>query len=138
MRFRDQEPEQAELNLTPLIDVVFLLLIFFMVSTTFQKESEIKISLPQAATDKQPLASDKIEVLVNADGSMHVGGLELVNSQLATVRQALQKAANGRRDIPLVIRADKGTPYQAIVTVMDAGSQIGLLRISLPTLRVQE
>lgn len=138
MRFRDQEPEQAELNLTPLIDVVFLLLIFFMVSTTFQKESEIKISLPQAATDKQPIASDKIEVMVNAQGQMHVGGRELVNGQLATVRQALQQAANGRRDIPLVIRADKGTPYQSIVTVMDAGSQIGLLRISLPTLRVQE
>lgn len=138
MRFREQEPEQAELNLTPLIDVVFLLLIFFMVSTTFQKESEIKISLPQAATDKQPLATDKIEVMVNATGTMHVGGRELVNSQLSTVRQALQKAANGRRDIPLVIRADKGTPYQSIVTVMDAGSQIGLLRISLPTLRVQE
>ena len=138
MKFREQEPEQAELNLTPLIDVVFLLLIFFMVSTTFQKESEIKISLPQAATDKQPLATDKIEVMVNATGTMHVGGRELVNSQLSTVRQALQKAANGRRDIPLVIRADKGTPYQAIVTVMDAGSQIGLLRISLPTLRVQE
>ena len=138
MKFREQEPEQAELNLTPLIDVVFLLLIFFMVSTTFQKESEIKISLPQAATDKQPLAMDKIEVMVNATGTMHVGGRELVNSQLSTVRQALQKAANGRRDIPLVIRADKGTPYQAIVTVMDAGSQIGLLRISLPTLRVQE
>ncbi len=138
MKFREQEPEQTELNLTPLIDVVFLLLIFFMVSTTFQKESEIKIRLPQAATDKQPIAADSIEVMVNAAGIMHVGGRELVNSQLVTVRQALQQAANGRRDIPLVIRADKGTPYQSIVTVMDAGSQIGLLRISLPTLRVQE
>lgn len=109
-----------------------------MVSTTFQKESEIKIRLPQAATDKDPVPSDKVEVVVNTNGQIHVGGRELVNSQLVTVRQALKKAANGRRDIPLVIRADKGTPYQSIVTVMDAGSQIGLLRISLPTLRVQE
>ncbi len=138
MKFRESEPEQTELNLTPLIDVVFLLLIFFMVSTTFQKESELKIQLPQAATDKPPIDADKIEVMVDATGKTHVGGRELVNSSLATVRQALQKAANGRRDIPLIIRADKGTPYQAIVTVMDAGSQIGLLRMSLPTLRVQE
>lgn len=138
MKFSNQEPEPLELNLTPLIDVVFLLLIFFMVSTTFQKESEIKISLPQAATDKQPVATDKIEVMINGAGKMHVGGHELANSQIATVRQALKKAANGRRDIPLVIRADKNSPYQSIVTVMDAGSQIGLLRISLPTLRVQE
>jgi len=96
------------------------------------------ISLPQAATDKQPISADSIEVLINAAGKTHVAGRELVNSQLSTVRNALSQVSNGRRDIPLVIRADKGTPYQSIVTVMDAGSQIGLLRISLPTLRVEE
>ncbi len=124
----------VELNLTPLIDVVFLLLIFFMVSTTFQKESQIKLQLPEASASQAP-EEQRIEVLINAQSELHVNGQKLINSELETVRSALQKVLDGRRDVPLVIRADRGTPYQAVVTAMDAGSQLGLLRISLPTLR---
>ncbi len=134
MKFRQQSAAPVELNLTPLIDVVFLLLIFFMVSTTFQKESQIKLQLPQASADQAP-EEQRIEVVINAQAELHINGQKLLNSELETVRAGLQKVLAGRRDVPLVIRADRGTPYQAVVTAMDAGSQLGLLRISLPTLR---
>ncbi|MEM6986557.1 MAG: biopolymer transporter ExbD [Pseudomonadota bacterium] len=134
MKFRQHTNAAVELNLTPLIDVVFLLLIFFMVSTTFQKESQIKLQLPEASSEQTP-EDARIEVLINAEGDVQINGQKLINTQLETVRSALQKVLAGRRDVPLVIRADRGTPYQAVVTAMDAGSQLGLTRISLPTLR---
>lgn len=134
MKFRQQNTAAVELNLTPLIDVVFLLLIFFMVSTTFQKESQIKLQLPEASRDQAP-EDTRIEVLINARGDVLINGQKLINNSLETVRSGLQKVLAGRRDLPLVIRADRGTPYQAVVTTMDAGSQLGLTRISLPTLR---
>lgn len=134
MKFKQESQIAADLNLTPLIDVVFLLLIFFMVSTTFQRESQIKLQLPEASAE-QASEDARIEVLINARGELHINGQKLINMQLETVRAALQKVLAGRRDVPLVIRADRGSPYQAVITALDAGSQLGLTRISLPTLR---
>jgi len=133
LKFKRQHREELELNLTPLIDVVFLLLIFFMVSTTFQKESEISLQLPRASEAASPSEVDNIEVVINAAGRFYVNDQELVKSDAESLQAALYKLIDGNRDIPLTIRADAQTPHQAVVTAMDAAGQLGMLRMSIAT-----
>jgi len=135
MKFQRAPKEELELNLTPLIDVVFLLLIFFMVSTTFQKESEISLQLPQATESESAIATDRIEVVINAAGRYFIDDQEVVKSDLISLQNALYKVSNGKRDIPLTIRADAQVPHQAVVTAMDAAGQLGMLRITIATSR---
>jgi len=133
MKFRRRAREELELNLTPLIDVVFLLLIFFMVSTTFQKESEISLQLPKSSDEPVEVATEQYEVVVNAAGKFFINDTELVNTDIETLRQALFDLTGGQRDIPITIRADAQTPHQAVVTAMDAAAQLGLSRMSIAT-----
>lgn len=133
MNFRSAAPEESELNITPLIDVVFLLLIFFMVSTTFQKETELKLQLPQATDSEQPLPDRTIEVVVNASGQYFLNGLEVTESSPAAVRRGLARLSRGQKDVPLVIKADARATHQAVVTAMDAAAQLGMVRISIAT-----
>jgi len=133
VKFKRKPREDLELNLTPLIDVVFLLLIFFMVSTTFQKESEISLQLPKASDTAEETKTDSIELVINAAGRFYVNDQELVKSDALSVQTALHKLTEGNRDIPLTIRADAQTPHQAVVTAMDAAGQLGMLRMSIAT-----
>lgn len=135
MNFRPRQPESVDINLTPLIDVVFLLLIFFMVTTTFNRSSELKISLPAASQSAEEQQVEKIELVIDAGGRYFIDGRELVNTQLETVMAALQKHAGDRRDIPLIIRADANTPHQSVVTAMDAAAKLGMSRLSIATTR---
>ncbi|ASJ75009.1 ExbD/TolR family protein [Granulosicoccus antarcticus] len=135
MKFKREPREELELNLTPLIDVVFLLLIFFMVSTTFQKESEISLQLPRASDTETESSQDRIEIVINAAGHYFINDQELVNSDVATVQNALYKISGGKRDIPLTIRADAQAPHQSVVTAMDAAGQLGMLKMSIATSR---
>lgn len=138
MKFKRQPREELELNLTPLIDVVFLLLIFFMVSTTFQKESEISLQLPKASDSATDTNTDSIEVVINATGRYYVNDQELVKSDAESLQAALYSLIDGNRDIPLTIRADAQTPHQAVVTAMDAAGQLGMLRMSIATTQTTE
>jgi biopolymer transport protein ExbD len=138
MKFHREPTEDLELNLTPLIDVVFLLLIFFMVSTTFQKESEISLQLPTATQKPVDASDDRIEVVINAAGHFYVNDQELVQSDFPSLQTALRKISNGNHDIPLTIRADAQTPHQAVVIAMDAAAQLGMLRMSIATSHRQE
>ena len=133
MNFRPQPAQELELNITPLIDVVFLLLIFFMVSTTFQKETELKVQLPEAAATQPPEQLQTIEIVINKNGSYFLDGRELVNNNLVTLRTALAKRASGQKDTPLVIRADARTPHQSVITAMDAARQLGMVKLSIAT-----
>lgn len=133
MKFQKRQREDLELNLTPLIDVVFLLLIFFMVSTTFQKESELSVQLPKATQEPVPAAPETLEIVINAAGQFYVNDRELVKSDVRSLQSALSKLSNGRRDIPLTIRADAQTPHQAFVVAMDAAAQLGMLKLSIAT-----
>ena len=135
MKFKRSHREELELNLTPLIDVVFLLLIFFMVSTTFQKESEISLQLPRASDNPDAVASDKIEVVINAAGKFYVNDQELLKHDVVSLQSALSEVSGGDREIPLSIRADAQTPHQAVVTAMDAAAKLGMLRMSIATSR---
>ena len=133
MNLRPQRREDPEINLTPLIDVVFLMLIFFVVSTTFVRESSLKITLPEASPPVQQAATEVLELVIDAEGDYFIGGKPLVNRQLDTVRRALEQSAGGSQQRPLVIRADARTPHQAVVTAMDAAGRAGLTRLSIAT-----
>jgi len=135
LRHRRDEPE---LNLTPLIDVVLLLLIFFMVSTTFIDESRIELQLPQASAE--PVAAqrkDPIEVTVTASGEYRVNGQTLINNSPETLSNAVAGVAGTSRDIPITLRADARATHQAVVTAMDVLGRLGFRAISIATVNEQ-
>lgn len=137
MNLRRSRAEEPDVNLTPLIDVVFILLIFFMVSTTFQKESEIKIELPEATADPVEQQDEILELVIDADGHYFIGEQQVVNTELETLKIAIQKFLGERSGIPVTIRADRRTPYESVVRAMDATSQLGLVQMSLATSQPQ-
>jgi biopolymer transport protein ExbD len=125
--------EEPDVNLTPLIDVVFLLLIFFMVSTTFNKQSEISIQLPQAAGEKQQDKRVVIEVSIDAEGRYYVNKQQLINTQLDTLKRAMQTQAGNEKEPKLIISADRRTPHGAVVRAMDAARQLGFVHLTFAT-----
>lgn len=133
MNIRPNKKEELDVNVTPLIDVVFLLLIFFMVSTTFERESEIEVTLPEASAERKVTEKKAIEVTVNAQGTFFVDGQRVVNTQIETLKQAMLKIAAGREDPPIIINADKSAQVQSMVTIMDAARQLGFVHISFAT-----
>ena len=133
MNLRPAPKESADINLTPLIDVVFLLLIFFMVSTTFNRESELSIELPAASAEAQARRPDSIEVAIDVTGRYYVNGRQLLNTQSKTLRRALTTAAGENATPPIIISADAKTPHQAVVQVMDAARALGFVRLTFAT-----
>jgi biopolymer transport protein ExbD len=133
VNFKRQSKELVEVNLTPLIDVVFLLLIFFMVSTTFTKENHLSIDLPQASAEQQPVATNRLEIIITASGNYSINGKTLINSKLDTLKRGLVKAAAGEKGLPVTITADANTPHQAVVRAMDASGQAGFVNLSITT-----
>lgn len=130
--------DEPEVNLTPLIDVVFLLLIFFMVSTTFEHQSRIQIELPEATASPEEIEEESIEIVIDAQGRYFIGEEQVVNTELKTLKSALSKVVGDRGTVPVTIRADASTPHQAVITALDATSQLGLTQISLATSRIEE
>jgi biopolymer transport protein ExbD len=131
MNLRPNRKESPELNLTPLIDVVFLLLIFFMVSTTFDKESRIKIELPQAATQDERDKQDRVlDITIDSSGRFYVNQSEVINTELDTLMRAIGKAVKERRDLPVIISADANSPHHAVIKAMDAASQLGFVNMT--------
>ncbi|MDE0790335.1 MAG: biopolymer transporter ExbD [Woeseiaceae bacterium] len=125
---------QPEVNLTSLIDVVFLLLIFFMVSTSFVKQSQINISLPQADSStvvEEP--PEQIDIMITVTGTYLVNGRELINNRPETIRNALQKVSTGRNNISMIISADANAKHQHVVTAMDVAGRLGFTHISIAT-----
>jgi len=134
LNLKPERRDDIDLNLTPLIDVVFLLLIFFMVSTTFEKTAKLKIDLPEASAQATPQVDKKIVIGIDVKGRYYINDRQLVNTQLKTLKMALLKFAGDNKNIPIVLRADAKTPHQSVVTAMDAASQVGLTRLSISTL----
>ena len=135
MNFRSSNIEEdANINLTPLIDVVFLLLIFFMVSTTFDTTSQLKINLPEASQEKTSLPPQKLNLLINAEGNFFINSRELTNNRSATLKAALERAMAGSK-LPIVIQSDADSPVQSLVTAMDVVGQLGLSQVSIATTR---
>jgi biopolymer transport protein ExbD len=130
MNLRPSPRKSPEVDVTPLIDVVFLLLIFFMVSTTFERESQIMIELPEAAGQEVEHKKDELDITINIAGTFFVNQREVVNTEIETLKQAIRKAVGERRDLPVIINADARTPHQSVMTAMDAASQLGLMKMT--------
>ena len=125
---------QPEVNLTSLIDVVLLLLIFFMVSTSFVKQSQIAIRLPEAdsaAIFEEP--PQKIDIMITATGTYLINNRELINNRPETIRNALRKVSAGNTRLPLTISADANAKHQHVVTAMDVAGRLGFTQISIAT-----
>lgn len=133
MKFKRQVQAEDSINLTPLIDVVFLLLIFFMVSTTFTKETHLSVDLPEASGAPVTESDQNLDILIAADGSYSINGKVLINSKLDTLKAALSQVAEGNFKRPMTITADAKTPHQAVVTAMDAAGQLGFVHLSITT-----
>ena len=125
---------QPEVNLTSLIDVVLLLLIFFMVSTSFVKQSQISIQLPETDSDAPAVdAADGLEIMITESGTYLVNGRELVNSRPETLRNALQRLSGGNTELPLTISADANARHQYVVTAMDVAGRMGFAKLNFAT-----
>jgi len=137
--FQRRRREDAGVDLTPLIDVVFLLLIFFMVSTTFIRETQLKIDLPEASGELQEVEEDVVEITVDRLGDYAVNDRLLVNSDAATLIRALDEVLSQREsDVRVIITADANATHQAVVRAMDAAGKVGLSRISITTKQPSE
>jgi biopolymer transport protein ExbD len=138
VNLRTRPREEPEVNLTSLIDVVLLLLVFFMVSTSFLKATEIRLQLPQAEAVPREEPPAEIEIIVSAAGDYFVDGRELVNRRPETLQRAIEQAAGEQRDLPVTIRADGRASHQAVVTAMDTVGRLGFSRILIATVSEPE
>ncbi len=120
--------------MTSLIDVVLLLLIFFMVSTSFVKQSQISIRLPDAESKSiVEEIPEQLEIMITEQGTYLINGRELINSRPETIRNALQKVSGGNTKLPLTISADANARHQHVVTAMDVAGKLGFVKISIAT-----
>ncbi|KJZ35845.1 biopolymer transporter ExbD [Pseudomonas fluorescens] len=135
MKFRRKQRENVDINLVSLIDVVFVLLLFFVVTTTFTRETQLRVELPEAvsgspAEDQQV---KQLDITINAEGVISVNNHVLLKSDLVTLMEALQKESNGDTNLPLSISADGKTQHQSVITAMDAAGKLGFSHLRMTT-----
>lgn len=136
MNLRPQRQQRVEINLTPLIDVVFLLLIFFMVSTTFKDEARLRVRLPEVQGEDVPAQEpEQIRIIIDRSGTYFIDDQRVVDRRALTLIRALRGALGERKDLPVLIQADADTPHQAVMTALDAASELGLVRIGFSASR---
>ncbi|MBI5041261.1 MAG: biopolymer transporter ExbD [Gammaproteobacteria bacterium] len=133
MNLRPARRDDVDINVTSLIDVVLLLLIFFMVSTTFTREAQLQVDLPKATAEPGEAPKKVLEITININGDFFIDDKQVVNAKPETLRRAIVQSIGDQRDLPVVLRADARTPYQAVVTAMDVTGQLGLTQLSLAT-----
>ena len=133
MKFGSHRREEVSVNLTHLIDVVFLLLIFFMVSTTFTKATQLTIDLPEATGEPSETPDKQIEILVDEAGRYRVNGQPLVDTHVRTLQAAIYKVSAGDTTLSMVISADAQASHQSVVRAMDAAGQMGFVHLSIAT-----
>ncbi len=139
MQLRASRTEDPEISLTGLIDVVFLLLIFFMVSTTFEHQAVLKVDLPEAKNVDSPEDQpNSFELVIDQNGQFYLNDRQLLNGEPTTIRAAFMEAAGEDRNIPVILRADAQTPHHFVVTAMDVTAQLGFSRLSIATERIVE
>ncbi|MCD9047079.1 ExbD/TolR family protein [Luteimonas sp. MHLX1A] len=134
MRIRDRRArDEPELNLVPLIDVILVLIIFFVITTTFDARSVMKLELPRADAEDTQAQTQSLSVLVNADGRYFVDDREALRTDVESLKRTIAEVAGDDRQRPVLLRADARTPHQAVVTAMDALGQLGFRQISIAT-----
>ena len=139
MKLQSRSREEPEINVISLVDVLLVLVLFFMVSTSFLRETEISLNLPEAVVEGQAApADDKLEIMITQAGTYLVNGRELVNTERRTLRAAIERLAGEKRDLPVFIRADAAATHQAVVTAMDVAGQLGFVRLNIATVTPPE
>jgi len=134
MRIRDhRSDDEPEINLIPLIDVILVLIIFFVVTTTFDTRSVLRLQLPQATGEPAPSESRTLNLLVNAEGRYFVGDREALRTDVDSLKRTIVDVTGNDRDRPVLLRADARTPHQAVVTAYDALGQLGFRQIMIAT-----
>mgnify|MGYP001817389462 FL=1 len=115
--------------------MVFLLLIFFMVSTTFDRQSELNIELPEASGEIEETEQQDIEIFIDANGKFTINDHEVINTSIETLLRALREAAGTESEPRVIISADKNTPHQSVMTAMDAARQLGFIHITFAAVK---
>jgi biopolymer transport protein ExbD len=133
MKLSPQKQEEPDVNLTPMIDVVFLLLLFFMVSTSFIRESSLKVDLPEATSQATTEKISPIDIIINANGNFIINDVTLIDADRESIAELLKKVAGDNPDPHIIISADAKSEYQNIVTAMDTAQQLGYTRLTLAT-----
>lgn len=133
MKLRAKRVEEIELNLISLVDVVLLLVIFFMLTTTFVQDSRLRIALPEASSANAPHAVNPIVVSISAQGSYRVNDRALVNNERATLSAALRQVAGDSRRGTVTLRADARSSHQSVVTAMDVAARLGFTQVDIAT-----
>lgn len=128
-----QGSDDIETSLIPLIDVVLTLIIFFVVTTTFDARSTLQVQLPTASDQRNAEPPRSLSVLVNADGRYFINDREVLRTDVESVKRTIVQVAGDDRGQTVLLRADARTPYQAVVTVQDALGQLGFRRIAIAT-----
>ena len=130
---RGKKHEDLELNLVPLIDVLLVIIIFLVVSTTFSRFSELKINLPTAEANSPDKKPNVINVSITADGAYSVNETQLPSKNLEAIVAALKNSSKGEKEVPVIINADAKCEHQSVINVMEASRQAGLTHITFST-----
>jgi biopolymer transport protein ExbD len=125
--------DEPDINLTSLIDVIFTLIIFFVVTTNFKERSAMKLQLPTSQAASTIEQAPPLTVMIDAQGRFFIDDTEVLKSDVASVKQAIIDAVAQDRSMPVILRADGRTPHQAVITAMDALGQLGFARLSIAT-----
>ena len=125
--------DDFEINVISLIDVMLTLLMFFVLTTTFVQHSQMKVTLPQAASADQSETREPLAIVIDRDGRYFIGNNEVLNPSLESLSDAIERVAGEDRDQPVNLRADAMTPHQAVVTAMDALGRLGFTHLSIAT-----
>ena len=141
MKFRrNRQRENVDINLASLIDVVFVVLLFFVVTTPFTRATQLRVELPEASSAEQPPADQGklVEITISADGVYSVNNHLLPKSDLATLTEAIERESGGDTTLPLAISADGKTPHQAVVTAMDAAGKLSFSHLRMTTVEAAQ
>jgi biopolymer transport protein ExbD len=139
MKLQSRSRDEPEINVISLVDVLLVLVLFFMVSTSFLRETEISLQLPEATVAAQATTpSETLEIVITQSGSYLVNGRELVNNERRTLRAAIERLAGDKRDVPVFIRADAAATHQAVITAMDVAGQLGFVKLNIATVTPPE
>ena len=133
MNFRRREPEEPEINLIPFIDVLLVILIFLMLSTTYSKFTELQVTLPVADAEKLRDHPREIIVAIAADGRYAINRKAVEGRSVELLAAELGAAAEGSKDTMIVISADANAAHQAVINVLDAARRAGLPRLTFAT-----
>ena len=133
MKVGGNREDEPEINLIPLIDVLFCLILFLVLTTSFNQRAALRLQLPQAAAGIVPDERPPLIILVDVEGRFFVGNSEVTRRDVGTLKAAIAQASGGDHTRPVVLRADGRTPHQSVVTAMDALGQLGFTRLSIAT-----